>query len=659
VKALTLEELSIRLNGKFKSDGSFQCKCPVHDDKKPSLNIKQAEDGKLLFCCYAGCKTEDIIKALDITWKDAFKEKEEEFFPYYEKAIVNFKTYTKEEIQGIAKYIYTDATGNPVMMAVRTAKKDFFQYSYAGDGKWKSGLNGRPPVLYNLPEVINAVKNNIPVFIVEGEKDVETLRSLNLVGTTNPMGAGKWKPDYNCYFKDAKVILLPDNDRPGREHMGKVMENLKGIATLKYIELPGLRDKQDVSDWIQAGNKRKQLMELVKKTQAVKAENKDDIKTFTLKELLAESLPPVKWLVQDILPEGLSLLLGKPKIGKSFLAFNFACAIASGTNALSNMKTEKTGVLYFAIEDHKRRLQDRVVKMVNAMIQAGEEIPDNLEFSLHMKKLQEGGMDQLKRLIDSRPEIKFIIIDTLGRVRKTSSGGNAYEIDTDLIGEVQELCKTRNISILLLHHTKKMKESDYIDDCSGSTGITGSVDTILKLSRNRNEKEAILQVTGRDIIHEQELAISFNDISLSWELLGDAEEFRISKERKEVLDVLRDGQPHKLKEIADRLKKNYNAVKYLCWKLDNEGYIYNLSGYGYMLNNNNNNTNLTNPANPANPTNPANPNEKVSRLGVEIDTPNPDDSIVMKENDNRVSGLAGLAVNENNEYFSEEDVIPF
>jgi DNA-binding Lrp family transcriptional regulator len=296
------------------------------------------------------------------------------------------------------------------------------------------------------------------------------------------------------------------------------------------------------------------------------------------------------------------------------------------------------------------------------MVRAGESIPDNLEFSLHMKKLQEGGMEQLKNLIDNRPELKFIIIDTLGRVRKTSSGGNAYEIDTDLIGEVQELCKAHKISILLLHHTKKIKESDYIDDCSGSTGITGSVDTILKLSRNRNEKDATLQVTGRDIIKEQELAIQFNDISLSWELLGDAEEFRMSKERKEIIDILKDGQPHKVKEISEKLGKTYNAVKFLCWKLDNEGYIYNLNGYGYVINNNNNNSftaNLANPANLANLANPANPVDKVSGLAIDTNTANPKNTSVYKEMTDKVSRVSKVSDSSQLEDNFNREEVPF
>jgi len=123
-------------------------------------------------------------------------------------------------------------------------------------------MKGINPVPYHLPEIIQSIE---PVMIVEGEKDVENLRSMGFTATTSPMGAGKWRESYNKYLKDKEVILVPDHDKPGYQHCRNIGQSLWGVAkSVKWLELPDLKEKDDISDWIEKGNTKEKLLQLIK-----------------------------------------------------------------------------------------------------------------------------------------------------------------------------------------------------------------------------------------------------------------------------------------------------------------------------------------------------------------------------------------------------------
>ncbi|RJR08449.1 hypothetical protein C4588_05525, partial [Candidatus Parcubacteria bacterium] len=264
-----LQLLLSRLDGVVECpNGSYQALCPGHDDTDPSLSITLSEDGKILMHCHAGCKTEDILVKVGLSWKYLFSDNG--------KSIIdgNGKTYTIQEIQRWPwtekTYIYFNESNHPHMLVVKTKQdgnKDFRQYRYIGNDRYQTGTAGLMKILYHLPEVINAVKNSSIVYIAEGEKDVETLRNIGFCATTNPGGAGKWQEDYNKYLINASVVILPDNDAPGQKHSEKVAKNLSSVAAeVKLVKLPGLPDKGDVTDWLQTGGTKEELLQIVENT---------------------------------------------------------------------------------------------------------------------------------------------------------------------------------------------------------------------------------------------------------------------------------------------------------------------------------------------------------------------------------------------------------
>jgi hypothetical protein len=160
----------------------------------------------------------------------------------------------KRKSQIVASYYdYTDENGHLLYQVVRMEPKDFRQRRPKVGGGWNWSVKGVRLVPYRLPQLL-AAPADVMVVIVEGEKDVDRLAKLGIVATCNAMGAGKWRGQYSEHFRDRKVVILPDNDQPGRDHAEQVARALHGNAkSIKVVALPGLPEKGDVSDWLDAG----------------------------------------------------------------------------------------------------------------------------------------------------------------------------------------------------------------------------------------------------------------------------------------------------------------------------------------------------------------------------------------------------------------------
>jgi 5S rRNA maturation endonuclease (ribonuclease M5) len=223
-----------RVLGGRKIPSGFIAKCPAHDDKNPSLSITE-KDGQILAHCHAGCSQERVIEAL----------KSRGLWPE--------NSNTKRTI--CSAYDYTDAAGKLLYQVVRFEPKAFAQRQPDGAGGWiwrKSPVQ----VLYRLREVI---ESSI-VFVVEGEKDVETIRSHGLTATCEAGGANApWLPQFTEALRGREVVLIPDNDPPGRARVGRIARALLGsVARLVILELDGAKD---ASEWFAKGHSELELIE--------------------------------------------------------------------------------------------------------------------------------------------------------------------------------------------------------------------------------------------------------------------------------------------------------------------------------------------------------------------------------------------------------------
>ncbi len=252
-------------------------------------------------------------------------------------------------------------------------------------------------------------------------------------------------------------------------------------------------------------------------------------------ELMAAEIPDLNWAVEGLLCQGLAILAGAPKIGKSWLALFLTACVALGHKALGAMAVQSGEVLYLALEDTERRLQDRLKKVI------GEgDVPSRLFFETHCGDLGATGVKSIRGWLSEHPDARLVVIDALAKVTPPrDSRKNAYNEDYALVGKIKALADEFGVCILVVHHVRKAGTKDFLKSVSGSFGLTGGADTILVLKRKRNELSATLDVTGRDV-EEAELALQFSSTTGRWKLLGPAEMTFVSPERKAILDVLRD-----------------------------------------------------------------------------------------------------------------------
>jgi hypothetical protein len=310
------------------------------------------------------------------------------------------------------------------------------------------------------------------------------------------------------------------------------------------------------------------------------------LKTFTVVELMAEELPEVKWVVPGILPEGVTLLAGKPKLGKSWLALGLAIAVATGGAALGNKQVEAGDVLYMALEDNRRRLRKRFGKLLSG------DGPHRLYIAIECPRMDKGGAKALEEWLEEHPDARLVVVDILKRVRpRAPASRSVYEADYEALEAMQRLAGEYGVSILVVHHLRKLDADDPLDEVSGSTGLSGGADGVLVLKRDRGRADAFLHVTGREIEEEAELALRWDSGLASWTLMGDAEEYRVSQERQDIIRVLEEsGVPMTPTEVAEILDKKVNTVKYLMWKMFKDGQLSSTGDGRYSL--------TTNPANP-------------------------------------------------------------
>jgi hypothetical protein len=179
--------------------------------------------------------------------------------------------YTDENGQllfQVARKVFRKPDGTLVMTPEGKPAKTFRQrHRDPKAGIWIWNVQGVRLVPYRLPDLLKAVAVPRTVFIVEGEKKVDALRAAGLQATCSPMGAGKWRQEFAPYFAGGFVVILPDNDAPGRDHGQQIAASLHGTAkSIKVLTLPGLPNKGDVIDWLAAGHNAAELKDLVAKT---------------------------------------------------------------------------------------------------------------------------------------------------------------------------------------------------------------------------------------------------------------------------------------------------------------------------------------------------------------------------------------------------------
>ncbi len=309
-----------------RSGNGWEARCPAHEDAHASLSLTTGEDGRVLVKCHAGCPTEAIVAAVGLTMADLFPPKD----------------HTGPE----HVYDYCDEQSTLHFQVVRSPGKKFWQRRPDGAGGWTWKLDGVRRLLYRLPDL--AAKK--AVVIVEGEKDADRLWSIGVPATTNAGGAGKWRGEYVEQLQAAgvqRVVILPDNDEPGEKHgLGVARSCQTAGLSVKVVRLPDLPPKGDVSDWLDAGHTKDDLLALVKDAPAfdpkaapaptasapllehVKAaldRVMDDLTSDEAPRVCPTPFPALNYYLNGGFSPGELIYLGaRPAIGKSSIALDIA-----------------------------------------------------------------------------------------------------------------------------------------------------------------------------------------------------------------------------------------------------------------------------------------------------------------------------------------------
>ena len=275
--------------------------------------------------------------------------------------------------------------------------------------------------------------------------------------------------------------------------------------------------------------------------------------------LMAKQFEPVRYVVPGYIAEGLTVLAGPPKLGKSWMTLGWALAVATGRPAFGSIPVLGGDCLYLALEDNQRRLKKRLLHM------AVKDAPERLTFHTTWPDLDNGCLDAVDEWLRDTPEARLVVVDVLAKVRGMAGGReSAYEADYRVLSGLQGIAGRYGVAIVVVHHTRKMEADDPFDAVSGTRGLTGAADTVLVLKRDigtAGSSRVTIYGRGRDV-EEIETALAFNRDNGTWDIVGAAHEVARTSERQAILDVLRQSaNPLTAREISDLLGKNYGAVR--------------------------------------------------------------------------------------------------
>lgn len=241
---MTARELASMLRAR-KCHGYWIARCVAHEDRAPSLSIRERE-GKVVLHCFAGCRAVDILRVLNLTWKDLGYGGD----PGWKNRIVTAKVRDcgnrKPLGELVATYRYVDESGKLIAEKLRFHPKTFLWRTPKPNGRWNWKIKRDSLPLYRLDEVVTAKT----VYLTEGEKDADRMRSLGVTATTAPNGANSWRSDFCFVFAGKKVILIPDTDPPGQSFAWVARKGIEPYA--KSVKVVSVLPYKDVSDFLNA-----------------------------------------------------------------------------------------------------------------------------------------------------------------------------------------------------------------------------------------------------------------------------------------------------------------------------------------------------------------------------------------------------------------------
>jgi len=464
---------------------SINVHCPFHKDENPSLSLNLA---KGLWNCHS-CNASGGM--LDFERKMMTTDVETSWAQIYRITGMEPPKITHKLVK---VYDYTDVTGKLLYQKLRYEPKDFSQRQPDGKGGWWYNLNGVKKVLYRLPEVVTSKL----CFCTEGEKDCDNLRdALTAAGikdfavTTTFDGAGHWKPEYAPWFTGRMVVVIPDNAAKGRAHAQTIAASVKPFAEkVKLVELPGLPEKGDISDWLKesvsgsAGQpineilqaRIKELFALIKATPLWIPEQSEHVLLEEMRDFLDRAPEEIDWLVEGLIPvRTRGLMVADGKVGKSPLSLDLALALASGSAWLGHVVPKRRRVAVISREDAPQETARRL-KLLSAGTAARTEYNWG---QIWLNTMDQSPLFHLDNFEHVDPLIKelqmeqfdLVIFDVLRNLHSGDENDNT--VMAAVMAALTQIQTEARCGVLLLHHISKAQSTNVFRDARGAGAIHG------------------------------------------------------------------------------------------------------------------------------------------------------------------------------------------
>ena len=555
------EQIAKTLGNAKKANGQWVASCPVpshgkgNGDKNPSLSIHIGDDGKPLFHCHGGCSQEEVFNT--IKDRNLLPELTERPDP-----LANIKPIPKVEFQ--QEWIYTDEDRQPVFVKQRLkvgeSGKTYRLYKIDEHGRKQSSLADARIVPYNLPALLDAKTAGRNIFLVEGEKAADAIKSIGMIATTAHTGAGSWPQAITEYFAGAQVIILPDNDVAGWGYAYKAAEAILPIVkSLKVVDLGLQGQGDDAYEFIEEGGSRDKLVALVKAASVITSVDQltmperlnpvlnsiaSAVQQVTApediaKEFASDQAPkesplakptkqiqiehwdsiqdePVKWLIEGVIPVGaFTALYGPPGSFKSFIALDIAEAIATGRTWMGHGVTEKGAVLYIcgegfggvgarikACKQHHQTKDGAPIYVIRHQLNLRASVEDFNALMVAIETL----------VMETGINFKLIVVDTLARAFGGGNENDSADMGAFITacGRIQQI--VQDCALMILHHSGK----DQSRGLRGHSSLLGAVDTELELLRFEDQMKGVITISKQKD-GEDNKRIGFEMVSIELE----------------------------------------------------------------------------------------------------------------------------------------------
>ena len=458
-------------------------------------------------------------------------------------------------------------------------KKKFFEGAPTVAAFWSIALDTiKPAEIDGVILVGEGYATMATVYELTGLPCVAAMTCHNLLNVGKALHA---------HFQNVKIIFIADNDHntdgnPGFKHATDADRAICNAG----IVLPPFSNEDNGTDWndyraihSEIDTKRELWRQInfslmPKNIQGIH----QHVTIINAQTLRSTVFPPITWAVHGFLPAGLSILAGGPKIGKSILALQLSLGVAIGGCVLGKINVKKGSVLYLALEDTQRRIQERIN---GSELQGDNSDLSALDIITELPRQHQGGLTYIQYWLDTHKDARLVTIDTLQMFRKQLSGkGSMYSEDYEVISSIKNVADAYNVPFLLLHHLKKGMEGDWLSEISGSQGIAGAADTIFSLKRERNSPLGTLHRTGRDV-EEKDFILKLD--GYGWVLQGEAEDFTTPDWKRQILDFLKDNPTVTPLQLAVKYTIDPNTAQKNLQRLMKEGLVQKIERGTYTL----------------------------------------------------------------------------